>query len=255
MLHHLRLRFLTKKETRIEVILNTKLIRYGGKNAVLGILTDITEIKQMENKLRKSLAEKEILLKEIHHRVKNNLQIIHSLLSLQAKYLNDEQDKSLFRQTQDRIKTMALIHEKLYTSQDMVNIDFREYIQNLSAHLLRSYGTASRIELRIEVEKIMLDIDRAVPCSLIINELITNSIKHAFSNGKKSCITIDFYTNKKEYVLSVADNGKGLPDNFDYRNTKSLGLQLVCALTEQLHGNINLGKNKGTKFTITFRKK
>ncbi len=213
-----------------------------------------TEQKQTEAQIKTSLKEKEMLLKEIHHRVKNNLQTIHSLLSLQTKYLNDEQDKSLFKQTQDRIKTMALIHEKLYTSQDFVNIDFREYIQNLSAHLLRSYSVASRIGLRIEVEKITLDIDRAIPCSLIINELVTNSIKHAFSNDKKGCITIDFHTNKKDHVLSIQDNGKGLPENLDYRNTESLGLQLVYALTEQLHGKVRLSRSKGTKFTITFKK-
>lgn len=226
----------------------------SGEDVVLAIVRDVTERKKAEEQIKKSLKEKEILLKEIHHRVKNNLQIIHSLLSLQAKYLNDEQDKSLFRQTQNRIKTMALIHEKLYTSQDFVNIDFREYIQNLSAHLLRSYSVASRIELRIKVEKITLDIDSAVPCSLVINELVANSIKHAFSNDKKGCITIDFHTNKKDYVLSVQDNGKGLPENLDYRNTESLGLQLVCALAKQLHGKVRLSRSKGTKFTITFKK-
>lgn len=227
----------------------------GNLKGYRGIDRDITKRKQIEEQIRASLREKEILLKEIHHRVKNNLQIIYSLLSLQTKHLNDEQDKNLFRQAQDRIKTIALIHEKLHISPDFATIDFKKYLQNLSAHLLRSHGVASRIELCIEMGKITLDIDTAIPCSLVINELVTNSIKYAFPNSKKGRISIAFNMRKKEYVLSVADNGKGLPEDFDYRNTKSLGLQLVCALTEQLHGKITLGKNKGTKFTITFRKK
>lgn len=248
----MRLNKMTMDRSKIKKQLIEELVRLRKRITESEKLT--TEHKQTENQIKTSLKEKETFLKEIHHRVKNNLQIIHSLLSLQAEYLNDKQDKSLFRQTQNRIKTMALIHEKLYTSQDFVNIDFREYIQNLSAHLLRSYSVASRIGLRIEVEKITLDIDRAVPCSLVINELVTNSIKHAFSNDKKGCITIDFHTNKKDYVLSVQDNGKGLPENLDYRNTESLGLQLVCALAEQLHGKVRLSRSKGTKFTITFKK-
>ena len=245
---------LTKKGGKIEAILNTKLIRFKGENAILGIITDITRIKRMERKIRKSLGEKEILLKEIHHRVKNNLQIIYSLLNLQARHLHDERSRDLFDQTKNRVKTMALIHENLYRSENLMFVDFGKYAHVLATHLLRSYGK-STVELQIEIEKVSLDIERAIHCALIINELVTNAIKHAFSNGEKNKILIVFRTDDAQYVLSVEDNGKGPPNDLDYMKTESLGLQLVCALTKQLHGNISLDKNHGTKFTIAFRKK
>jgi PAS domain S-box-containing protein len=223
--------------------------------ALMQITSDITERREAEKKIKVALGEKEMLLKEIHHRIKNNLQVITSLLNLQSRYIKNKEDKDMFKHAQNRIKTMALVHEKLYGSQDFMYIDFKEYIHSLSNHLFSSYVSSSKIDLRITVENVLLDIDTAIPCSLIINELVTNSIKYAFPNSKKGRISIALNMRKKEYVLIVADNGKGLPENFDYRKTESLGLQLVCALTEQLHGKITLGKNKGTEFTITFRKK
>ncbi|MDZ7312100.1 MAG: ATP-binding protein [candidate division KSB1 bacterium] len=225
---------------------------------VIGIAFDITERKSTEDKIKVSLKEKDLLLKEIHHRVKNNLQVIASLLNLQAGYIKDESAHEIFRESQNRIKAMALIHEKLYHSQDLTSIDFASYIRNLAVHLFRSYKiNAHAVNLQIEVDPIVLDIDTAIPCGLIVNELVSNSLKHAFLppwQGKTGEIRIAMHQHEgKRLALIVSDTGVGFPKDLDFRNTASLGLQLVNTLTEQLEGTIALDTNGGTTFKIMFR--
>ncbi|HEY3272946.1 MAG TPA: histidine kinase dimerization/phosphoacceptor domain -containing protein, partial [Methanocella sp.] len=222
------------------------------------MLHDVTKERASEEKIRHSLQEKEILLKEIHHRVKNNLQIISSLLSLQSGYITDKQTLSMFKEGQDRVKSMALIHEKLYESSDIARIDFTEYVKNLAGYLVRSYVTeSSRVKLTVVADDISLEIDNAVPCGLIINELVTNSLKYAFPDGRRGEIRIELRRigdpANNEYRMAVIDNGIGLPPEIDIRKTKSLGLQLVTMLTDQIHGDIQVSRENGTACTITFR--
>ncbi len=233
---------------------------------------EITERKKAEEKVKASLhekevllseketllGEKEILLKEIHHRVKNNLQIISSLLYLNSKKIKDKDALDMFTDSRNRVKSIALVHERLYRSKDLGKIDFKEYVQHLTKDLFRSYAVdASAIELDININDIFINIDFAVPCGLIINELISNSLKYAFKDNeaenKKGIIKIDFNKNGScKLVLIVSDNGIGIPDNLDEKKKNSLGLQLVEALVNQLEGTLNIESNSGTSFKITF---
>ncbi len=219
-------------------------------------MSDITERKRSEEKIQAALKEKEILLREIHHRVKNNMQIISSLLRLQSKYIKDEKYRVLFEESQNTIRSMSLIHEKLYNSEDMAKLDFKEYIGDLVNSLFHSYGVnTSLITSRINIENVSLGIDFAIPCGLIINELITNSLKYAFPDGRKGEIKIAFSKiNENIYELFVGDNGVGIPNDIDIGNTESLGLRLVTMLVnDQLEGEIYLKRNNGTKFRIVFK--
>lgn len=220
------------------------------------LLQQIKERKRAEQQTKASLKEKEVLLKEIHHRVKNNLQVISSLLNLQRGSIKDPQTLEIFQESQNRVESMALIHEQLYRSKDLSRIDFADYIRNLVANLFCSYEVrANAITLKINVDNVLLDINAAIPCGLIINELIANSLKYAFPVGKEGEIWIEFNSNNDKFTLIVADNGVGFPQDLDFQNTNSLGLQLVNALTEQLEGNIELDNSVGTKFIITFTQK
>ena len=226
----------------------------GRPIGTFGISRDITMLKRVEEQINASLSEKEILLKEIHHRVKNNLQIISSLLNLQADYVKEEGTLNMFMESRNRVRSMALIHEKLYQSQDLARIDFGEYIGNLSDYLFQSYGVnRETIALKINAKGVLLNIDTAIPCGLIINELVSNSLKHAFNAGVKGEICIDLASNPDHgLVLKVGDNGIGLPEGLDFRNTQSLGLQLVTTLVEQLEGTIDLDGYDGATFRVTF---
>jgi two-component sensor histidine kinase/CBS domain-containing protein len=219
------------------------------------VQAELAERKRAEEQLKASLKEKEVLLKEIHHRVKNNLQIISSLLKLQSAYTKEEQVLGMFKDSQNRIRSMALIHEKLYQSKDLSRIDFAEYIHDLAGNLLRSYKASSHaITLKTTVNDITLNIDTAIPCGLIINELMSNSLKHAFPTPSKDneiCINI-YSSDNDQFILNVSDNGIGFPKDLDFRNTESLGLELVCTLTEQLDGTIELDSSRGTSFNIIF---
>ncbi|MCT7957787.1 PAS domain S-box protein [Laspinema palackyanum] len=220
------------------------------------VARDITTRKQSEEQIKASLHEKEVLLKEIHHRVKNNLQIIHSLLKLQSSYTKDPQALQMFRDSQNRIRSMALIHELLYRSNNLGSINFSEYINQLTTNLLRAYNITahSRPQIFINVEPIQLGIDTAIPCGLTINELITNAFKYAFVDGLSGTISIDFHKDESDtYELKISDNGVGLPPDLDFRNTESLGLKLVCNLTRQLDGEITLDRSHGSCFTIRFK--
>ncbi len=219
-----------------------------------GIDRNITERKRAEEKIKASLQEKEILLSEIHHRVKNNLQVISSLLNLQSQHLKDEHDIGLFKDTRNRVYTMAMIHEKIYQSNDLANINFNEYIRDLTVSLFHSYDVnAAAVKLKFEVGDIHLGVDVAIPCAQIFNELISNSLKYAFPEGRKGEVQIRFNKGKNgKYRLTISDNGIGFPKDVDFQNTDSLGLQLVNALTEQLEGDIKLDTSQGTRYTISF---
>ncbi|MDH7512070.1 MAG: histidine kinase dimerization/phosphoacceptor domain -containing protein [Clostridiales bacterium] len=227
----------------------------GQPTGFRGVVRDITERKLAEQRIRASLQEKEVLLKEIHHRVKNNLQVISSLLNLQAYNSSDPQLLKALREGQNRIRSMALVHEKLYQSKDLSRIDFGEYIRKLSVHLFQSYQVdPGRIELKQDIEGIFLDINTAIPCGLIMNELISNSLKHAFPEGRKGEIYLELRRqDEKRLLLSVRDNGVGLPEDLDIYKTKTLGMQIVTLLAFQLDGTIELSREQGTEFRILFQ--
>lgn len=220
---------------------------------VVVIQTDITYRRKMEEQIRASLEEKELLLREIHHRVKNNLQIIISLFNLQSHYVNDQKAFAALKEGQDRIKSMALIHERFYQNEGLM-IDFDEYIKRLVENLLISFNiTPGRITYKINAEKISLDIDSAVPCGLIINELVSNSIKHGFSEEEQGEILIGFHSLQDGKVeLTVRDTGKGLPDDFNVEESDSLGMQLINALANQLDGNLLIEPGPGAFFRLIF---
>jgi PAS domain S-box-containing protein len=226
-----------------------------GNNNVLyydGTFEDITDRKQAEEQLRTSLKEKEVLLKETHHRVKNNLQVISSLLSLQADAIRDPQDLTLFKESQSRIKSMALIHEQLYRSPSLSAINFEEYVQMLSTELMRSYAREG-ITLELDIASVQFSLDSAIPCGLIINELLSNALKHAFPGGKQGFVRIQLKTNPEgKFTLIVRDNGIGLLPGINLKNTSSLGFQLVATLTEQLQGEATIDRNGGTTISISF---
>ncbi len=222
----------------------------------IGIHSDITDRKKYENTIETSLKQKDMLLKEIHHRVKNNLQIISSLIKLQSAHVNDKEIHSLFAESQNRIKTMALIHEKLYRSTDISVIEFYDYIKNLVNSLYSSYGISiDRVRPVIEFRSIYLDIDTAIPCGLIINELISNCLKYAYPDLRKGEIFIDLKElNENDYLLLIKDDGIGIPESIDFGNTNSLGLKLVKILSEQLGGTVELIRNNGSEFRISFKR-
>jgi two-component sensor histidine kinase len=218
------------------------------RTAVLKLLASQAAIS-LENA---SLEEKEALLKEIHHRVKNNLQLISSLLNLQAARIADPAVAELFADSRNRVRSMALVHENLYRAGNFARISMEAHIQNLCAHLIRAYGGHSRtVELVTDIEDLQLDIDRAVSCGLIINELVSNALKHAFPGGRAGRITVALsLLDEKRCALTVSDDGVGLPSGYGDRD--SLGLQLVQDLTQQLRGTIAVSHDKGTSFTISF---
>lgn len=222
----------------------------------IGAATNITERKRADEHIRVSLREKEVLLKEIHHRVKNNLQVISSLIYLQSKNVKDVATVEMLEDSRNRIRSMSLIHERLYQSQDLARVEFGEYVRNLANYLLRSYGSsANGIRLTTNVDDVFLGVDTAIPCGLIVNELVSNSLKHAFPDGRQGEIRIELRGDDGDKLtLIVNDDGVGFPQDVDYRKTKSLGLQLVNTLVTQLEGTIELDRSGGTVFKITFSK-
>ena len=256
------------------------------KNLYVTLTTDITEQKKAEkylinahddleikvqertSELLATLQEKELLLREIHHRVKNNLQIISSLLNLQIPYIKDEQAIEFFKESQNRVKSISMVHEKLYQSKSLDKIEFKDYISNIVTNLFQTYDVdQDTIEYKPSLDNIKLNIETSIPCGLIITELITNSIKHAFPateglgpsnkkftslNGKKGKIWVKLHSNDKKFNLIIKDNGIGLPEGLDFKNTESLGLQLVDLLVNQVDGVIELNQENGTEFKIEF---
>jgi PAS domain S-box-containing protein len=246
--------FITKDGKKISVEGNVNCRFINGKPAYTrGIFRDITERKQMEDQIAKSLKEKEMLLKEIHHRVKNNMQVISSLLYMQAKTLKDETVKDILRESQNRIKSIALVHEKLYQSTDLDRIDYSDYLRKITDHLFESYQVDPNIiKLQLNLENVFMHINKAVPCSLILNEMISNSLKHAFPKGRKGVITIDIRKKADMYMLIYSDDGIGIPEGITFERTESLGMQLIYGLVEQISGSIELERKGGTRYTITF---
>jgi PAS domain S-box-containing protein len=217
------------------------------------IAHDITDKKAVDANLRQSLKEKEVLLKEVHHRVKNNLQVISSILNLQKAYVRDKKTLEMLHDSQNRIKSMAFVHESLYQTKDFSNINFSDYIGNVTRNLMHSYASPeSPPELELDLAPIELNLDIAIPCGLIINELLSNSLKYAFKNKPNGKIQLKLTESKGNIKIVIADNGPGLPETVDYRNTESLGLQLVVTLVEQINGKIKQENKKGAKFTIEF---
>ncbi|MBM3284914.1 MAG: PAS domain S-box protein, partial [Candidatus Aminicenantes bacterium] len=227
----------------------------GNLIAIEGIARDITERKRAEEKIKASLQEKEVLLKEIHHRVKNNLQVISSLLNLQSRSISDPQFLQILRECQNRVRSMALVHEKLYQSRDLSRINFSEYIRNLAIHLFHVYEVdSSRVRLKHEIEDILLDVNTAIPCGLILNELISNSLKHAFPDGWSGEVSVELKRQEDgKLLLAVRDDGVGIPEDTDIRNARTLGMQIVSLLVQQLDGCMELRRSPGTEFRILFQ--
>jgi len=247
-------KMLTKGGEEKWVVISAGVIEYRGQPTVIVTLLDITEAKRAEELVNAALAEKVVLLKEVHHRVKNNLQIICSLLDLQSEGIRDEVALAAFRESQDRIKTMALSHERLYESADFTSIDFAMYINDLSVNLLQTYMVdTGRVALKIDSEEISIGLEQAIPCGLIINELITNAIKHAFPGDRQGEIRVSFCKGEDgQITLRVADNGIGLPSGMDITRTGTLGMQLVTMLAKQLRGELTMEGNKGAAFLVRF---
>ncbi|MEI7811893.1 MAG: histidine kinase dimerization/phosphoacceptor domain -containing protein [Ignavibacteria bacterium] len=232
------------------------LINYQNEPALMNISRDITERKQAEENIKTSLKEKEILLREIHHRVKNNMQIISSLLELQADMLTDKKMLEVFRDSQNRIQTMALVHEVMYKSPDFTAINVRNYFKNLIEHLSESYMTGKyHIEIELNIDHISLNIDKIIPIGLIVNEAISNSLKHAFPNGKKGRIIFSMKGDSdNNCIISFSDNGIGIPDNKSPDGQKTLGLFLISSLSEQINGELTTSSSdNGTEYKISFR--
>lgn len=228
--------------------------RDGEIVGIQAILRNITERKQAEEALRESLREKEILLQEIHHRVKNNMQIISSLLRLQSRQIHDKKILEIYQVSQNRIQSMALIHEMLYQSQDFSRIDFSAYIHQLGSKLLSIYlPQEANIQLSIEGDDLFMDINLAIPCGLIVNELISNALKHAFTGRKTGIIRIRMEKRSSGRCrMVVSDNGVGFPRGLDIKQNPTLGLQIVNDLVRQLQGEISLGKKDGSEFRVDF---
>ena len=218
------------------------------------VLERTAQLEDANRTLQASLKEKEVLIKEIHHRVKNNLQIISSLLKMQSAQIKDPEAYELFRESQDRIRSIALVHEKLYQSDDLSEIDYEAYIKKLTDHLLRSYGASLKgIRVDISAKGVYMDVNTAIPCSLIINELVSNALKHAFAPDSGGKITIRAtYEAESGYRLDISDDGRGFPEGMDHVKSASLGLQLVSTLVDQLKGSMELIKGNGTSFRIDF---
>jgi PAS domain S-box-containing protein len=241
---------------------NSGLLRGNGgrQNAIVTILREITQRKKAENQLRDALEEKEILVREVHHRVKNNLQIMSSLLSFQQDGISDATAKNALQEAQNRIRSMAYIHEGLYQSKNLAMIDLPAYIQKLVDNLVDLFGVRKKVQIRLDITDITTGIDAAIPCGLIVNELVSNSLKYAFEGRKKGILSVRLQNNEdssipQKYVLSVIDNGIGMPSDWDQNSSKTLGLQLVNILVKQLKGEIQLLRDKGTTFNIYFSEK
>ncbi|HEV3329879.1 MAG TPA: sensor histidine kinase [Bryobacteraceae bacterium] len=236
------------------------------KTAVLNILEDLAvekqrlqesqrEVLRSEEAIRLSLREKETLLKEIHHRVKNNLQVIASLLRLQGRYLNDNEARGMFEESQNRVHSISLVHEKLYRAGDLARVDFHDYLLSLTKGLTDGWlGAGVPVEVTVEAAGMQLGVDTAIPCGLIVTELFTNALKHAFPNVASGSIRVAMVAGPDDWLeLTVEDNGIGLPKTLDFRRSGSLGLELVSSLVRQLGAKIEIVRTPGTRFRIEFQ--
>lgn len=260
-------RFIDGKDTHIELTYN--IIRPDGQKRfivaqiskamnnnimeIIGVAVDGTEREKTRLLLVSSLKEKEVMLKEIYHRVKNNLQVVNSLLNIQAKSITDTTAKKIFIESASRVKAMSLVHEMLYRSGDLTQIEMGKYVTELFKQLNEIYKVKEGlIHLITNIEGIQLNLESAVPCGLILNELISNSFKYAFPNGRTGKITLTMQKNQQNIKLVFGDDGVGLPAEIDFKNTQTLGLQLINKLIKQLDGTVTLDRSKGAIFTLTF---
>lgn len=228
----------------------------GKLEEVSCLMYDNTERKQIDRKIRDSLKEKEVLLQEVHHRVKNNLQVISSILNLQSSYVSDPSTLDILQESQNRIKSMSFIHETLYRTTDFSSINFSEYIKSLTYNLIQSYRLQNcTIDFVADIDTIEMSIDQSIPCGLIVNELVSNALKYAYKGRKKGKLIVELKENGNQVGLKISDDGVGLPENFKFEKNDSLGVQLVYSLTEQLDGTIEVNSEKGTSFLITFEKR
>ncbi len=243
------------KKTWMETFINPI---YSDNNEIREVTCmsyEITDKKEIQQQMKESIHEKEILLQEVHHRVKNNLQVISSILNLQSSYVKDENSLSILRESQNRIKSMSFIHESLYHTGNFSNIEFSEYIHSLAKNLIHSYSleTAS-IELDVDFQKTSLLLDQAIPCGLIANEILSNALKYAFKDREKGKISCRIGSENGKVTMEIGDNGIGLPEDLDVANSETLGLQLVYTLIEQLGATIQVDTKSGTNYLITFDK-
>ena len=243
----------TKARGRIEVEFVSNSYEVDGRKVIQCNIRERTEASRLEQKIKRSLEEKEVLLKEVHHRVKNNLQVVCSLLDLQAQYSQDPATVEMFRESEHRVRSMAMVHERLYQSQEFTNVDFTDYIESLSNHLFRSYQVDGRISLEVDVRGVRLSIERAVPCGLLVNELVSNCLKHAFKGRERGRIRIKLHmVAEDEILLAVSDDGIGLSPSTEPGTTATFGMQLVGALVNQLHGKFSIHREAGTTIRIVF---
>ncbi len=236
----------------LEIYMNPIFDTEGNVAEISIVAHDISEKKKSSDKIVESLKEKEVMLKEIHHRVKNNLQIISSILNLQSSFVSDENTLEILQESRNRIRSMAIIHENLYRTEDFSSINFADYLNNLVTNLIASYRIQAMIHLETDMEEINLVLDQAIPCGLFVNELITNSLKYAWKSDEEGTITIKLKQRDSQVTLVIADNGIGLPTSFEDMSSDTLGLQLVETLVEQLDGELIVNVDKGTEYLIKF---
>ena len=242
---------------KMPLLCNAAPIRDSAGQIVGGIVAwrDISDFKKAQEALKASLAEKEVLLKEIHHRVKNNMQVISSLVALQADEIKDAAMRGIFQDVTHRVRSMAMVHEKLYQSSDLARIDFADYVQSLLNYLWHAHGTAvSGIRLETDLQPVMLPINTAIPCGLILNELVSNAFKHAFEGRNEGRVAVSLRNGDAGRVrLRVRDDGIGLPKGFVWSDARTLGLRLVKMLAGQLHATVDAVNENGTRFTVEFK--
>jgi len=225
----------------------------GDAQGLVCVAQDISDLKEAEQELRASLEEKEVLLREIHHRVKNNLQVISSLLHLQSRDVDDATARQLFTDSQSRIRSMALIHEQLYQSEDLAQLNVEGYLQQLTDHLFRTYNMrGSSVTLAIEADGASLAMDQAIPCGLIVNELVSNALEHAFPGDRSGTVRVALTRTSGAACLVVEDDGVGTWDPAAIETSDTLGLKLVRGLVQQLGGDLTVAAPAGLRFTITF---
>jgi two-component sensor histidine kinase len=251
-------RFVITRPDGVEMALETAATPLRVGDRIVGTVTvwhDITERENAADRLKLSLREKEVLLKEIHHRVKNNLQVIASLVDIQTNTLDNPALRGVFRDVRDRVRSMALVHEKLYQSESLARVEFADYTRSLLEYLARAHGnTETSVGLKLDLRPVSLSVEAAVPCGLILNELVTNAFKHAFHGRSKGKVTTALRTSEAGQVcLRVSDNGVGLPAGMDWRQSRSLGLRLIHLLAGQLNATVEVRTGAGTEFLISFQ--
>jgi two-component sensor histidine kinase len=236
----------------LEIFMNPIFDTEGNVAEISIVAHDVSEKKKSSNEIVESLKEKEVMLKEIHHRVKNNLQIISSILNLQSSFVHDENTLEILQESRNRIRSMAIIHENLYRTEDFSSINFADYLVNLVTNLIASYRIQEVINLDSNVDEIDLILDQAIPCGLLVNELITNSLKYAWDKKQVGTIRMELKQSGSRVTLIIADDGSGLPNNFEDMSSDTLGLQLVVTLVEQLDGELTVNVKNGTEYLINF---